>query len=159
MQLFTHKSADCVECCISVPLFGLFLPSKRLANLFYSCVKRFPSSCCFASDSATADLQYYCSHKNKVNLFQPITILESIAYHLYPIRNHYIFPCRSLTSHNTIRVSFSQTFPPSRFSSGEGTARRRLPETSHFFNQRDSSRTSCKCHVTQKLRNSSAVYH
>ena len=30
-----------------------------------------------------------------------------------------------------------------------------FPEISHFLNQR----SSCKCHVTQKLRNSSVVNH
>ena len=36
-----------------------------------------------------------------------------------------------------------------------------FPEISHFFNQHHSplSRLSCKGHVTQKLRNSSVVYH
>ena len=35
----------------------------------------------------------------------------------------------------------------------------KFPEISHFLNQHHNSLPSCNCHVTQKLRNSSVVYH
>ena len=118
MQLFTRKPVDLLACCVCYCSAYFSIPNVSqtsfIAVLNASEFVQLPTLRPLLLIFSTS------SHENKVNLFQPISILESIAQYLYQIRNHYIFLCKSVTSHNTIRASSSQTFPPSRVSSGEG---------------------------------------
>ena len=110
MQLFTP--VDCVACCICHCSAYFYIPNVSQTSFIAAWT---------ASRVRVASLLIFSTcHENELNQFQPISIRESIACRLYPVGNHYIFSCKSLTSHNTIRVRFSQTFPPSRLSSEGG---------------------------------------